>query len=114
MTAIWVKVRHVTHPQTLGEQIRAARLAKKLTQDQLAAKIGADGGRRTIIRWETDVHFPDAENRAKLIETLSLPAEIFAEEERARQSVERRVAALEQAVAQIEHRLFGGASAQDE
>jgi len=109
----------VTHRDgdlTLGEELKAARLRKKLTQDELARKVGVRGGRRTIIRWEKDEHLPELEHRRALVRVLSLPAGFFhdAESRPAEARLSRRVDALEKAVGRIERRLFDEAGAQDQ
>jgi transcriptional regulator with XRE-family HTH domain len=108
----------VTHrdvlPATLGAYLREARIAAKMGQDALAAKIGVEG-RHTVIRWEKDKHVPSPGHRQKLIKTLKLEADVYDElakgaQEEAR--LEPRLARLEGAVERLERHLFGEASAQ--
>lgn len=106
---------HRDEDLTLGEELQAARLRKKLTQDELAKKVGISGGRWTVRRWEKDVHLPEPEHRRALVRILSLPAGFFdaAESRPAEARLSHRVDALEKAVARIERRLFDAAGAQD-
>ncbi len=99
---------------TLGEQLREARLARKISQDELARRVKAKGGRWTIRRWETDENVPDPKNRAALMRELSLPAGFFdgVRERPGEARLSRRVDALEAAVRAIERQLFGEADAQ--
>ncbi len=66
------------HPE-LGAAIKQARLAKKLSQDELAERVGAKGGRFTVIRWEQGLHrpteFADALVRELGIDPLLLSAD---------------------------------------
>ncbi len=60
---------------TLGQQIRAARLKKKLTQAALAGELRVDRG--TVIKWEKGRQRPGEENRSAIRSALDL--EILAE-----------------------------------
>lgn len=58
-------------PQTLGSQIRAARLSRGLTRLQVARAVGTTIP--TVCRWETGVHEPSWPLRAALGAFLDLP-----------------------------------------
>jgi DNA-binding XRE family transcriptional regulator len=53
-----------------GVAIRTARIAAKLTQDQLGHRIGVKG--RAIYRWERGATVPTQRNRAALIAAISI------------------------------------------
>ena len=55
---------------TLGEQIRAAREAKNLSQEALAEQLGVS--RQAVSKWENGTAAPQGANRAALIEILEL------------------------------------------
>ena len=55
---------------TLGEQIRAAREAKNLSQEELAGYLGVS--RQAVSKWENDTAVPQGSNRAALMELLQL------------------------------------------
>lgn len=65
---------------SLGLAIKEAREKCKLTQDGLAAAVGARGGRFTVIRWEQGLHKP-TEYAAQLVEVLGLDARLLEDEE---------------------------------
>ena len=50
------------------------------TQDQLAFRVGAKGGRFTVIRWETGLHKP-TEFAPQLAAELGLDESLFADED---------------------------------
>lgn len=54
---------------TLGERIKLKRKGLKLTQKQLAEKLGLD--HTTISKWESNTYEPDAISLNKLSEVLS-------------------------------------------
>jgi transcriptional regulator with XRE-family HTH domain len=56
---------------TIGERIKSARVAAKLTQGQLAAKVGATSG-MTVSRWETARFGPGREWLEPLSEALGV------------------------------------------
>ena len=51
---------------TLGQRIKAKRKEKKLTQIEVAKRLGIDN--TTVSKWESDVYEPDAEALVKLAE----------------------------------------------
>lgn len=105
-----MKVRHVTRRDgdaTTGEALKAARLKAKISQDALAAQLKLKSGRRGIIRWEKDENRPDAAHQRQLVRILSLPADFFESGARVEARLSLRVAALEEAVAQLERQLSG-------
>lgn len=57
-------------PSTLGERIVDARERRRLTQDQLARRIGVS--RSAIAQWETDRATPSTPHLISLSETLSV------------------------------------------
>ncbi len=57
--------------ETLGSKIRAARKDKKMTQEELADRIGA--ARPSISYWENGKVKPDSESLRKLAEVLKVP-----------------------------------------
>lgn len=64
----------------IGFAIRKARLAKGLSQDELARRIGAKGGRHTVIRWEQGLHLPTKYVEG-LVRELGLAPELFEDED---------------------------------
>ena len=68
---------HYTH---LGDAIRNARIARSLSQDELAKRVGAKGGRFTVIRWEQGLHKP-TRHAAALVRELGLDPSLFEDEE---------------------------------
>ena len=65
---------------SLADNIRAARKALKMSQDELADAIGAN--RVTISRYETGSYLPSVPALAKLAEALkTTPAQLTGEEE---------------------------------
>jgi transcriptional regulator with XRE-family HTH domain len=62
----------------LGSAIKSARLRKGLTQEQAAQQVGTS--RFHWIRWEQGLHKPE-EHRARLIEVLGLPEDVFGDED---------------------------------
>jgi transcriptional regulator with XRE-family HTH domain len=65
---------------SLGTAIKTARVKRRWTQDQLAFRVGAKGGRFTVIRWETGLHKP-TEFAPQLIAELGLDESLFDDEE---------------------------------
>ncbi len=55
---------------TLGEQIRGAREAKNLSQEELAEYMGVS--RQAVSKWENDTAVPRGANRKQLAEFLGL------------------------------------------
>jgi len=64
-------VKHTTSIGTFGSRLQAARIAKDLTQWQLAKRLKVD--RVTLARWETDAQLPSPLARFRL-------AKLFGEE----------------------------------
>ena len=58
---------------TLGEQIRAAREQKNLSQEELAEYMGVS--RQAVSKWENGASVPHGANRSKLAEFLGLEPE---------------------------------------
>jgi transcriptional regulator with XRE-family HTH domain len=62
----------------IGQKIRELRLAypkESLSQESLAAKIGAAGN--TVSRWETGTYKPTAEDLDKLARFFDVPISVF-------------------------------------
>jgi transcriptional regulator with XRE-family HTH domain len=99
--------------ETLGEALKAARLRKHLSQDELAKRIGVKGARWTVKRWEDGEHVPKEANRAALARELSLPNDFFAgvPAQPGEERLSRRVAALEETVGRLERHIFGEGAA---
>ncbi|GIM45922.1 hypothetical protein DNHGIG_14710 [Collibacillus ludicampi] len=55
---------------SLGQRIKVKRKEKKLTQLDVARKLGIDN--TTVSKWESDVYEPDADNLAKLANLLEV------------------------------------------
>lgn len=55
---------------SLGDRIRTSRKSLRLTQKQLAAKIGID--HTTISKWESDTYEPDTKSLNMLAEIFSV------------------------------------------
>lgn len=64
----------------IGDKIRDARIKKKLSQDELARRVGAKGGRFTVIRWEQGLHRP-TEYADSLVRELGLDPALFSDDE---------------------------------
>jgi len=62
--------------ETLGNRLKKARLAKKLTQGELALKIGSY--QKKYQHWEVDRHEPDIDTLNKLAEALEVSIEWLA------------------------------------
>ena len=62
---------------TYGTQIRRAREAKRLTQEQLAEAL--DVSRQAVSKWEMDLSRPAREKLERLSEALDLPPEVWAD-----------------------------------
>ena len=60
---------------TIGETIRQARKAKKMTQDDLGALMGVKKG--TISSWEVGRSTPDSDDLAALSRVLEVPVDEF-------------------------------------
>lgn len=60
---------------TFGERLRKARKAKKLTQKELASKIGA--AHNSISNWENDQNMPDPETIQYLCWELNVQPNYF-------------------------------------
>ena len=58
---------------TLGGFIAARRKVMRLTQEELAFKIGVS--KSAVAKWETDGGFPDRDNLKKLSEVINVPLE---------------------------------------
>lgn len=54
----------------LGSRIKEARISAKLTQEQLATKIGVS--RQAVTKWESDKGLPDVENLKQLAKVLNI------------------------------------------
>lgn len=65
---------------TIGENLKKARTAKKLSQGALAEKVGA--GKTTYISWEHDANPPPADKLVMLAKELDLSVDalLFGEE----------------------------------
>lgn len=61
----------LTSTLPLGQRIKAAREAKKLSHDRLAEKVGTS--RQHLIRIEKGVHTPRADMLARISEALETP-----------------------------------------
>lgn len=64
----------------IGERVRAARVAKELTQQQLADAVGGIN-RETVNRLENGQQAPRGETIAAIASTLNVPMESFFEDE---------------------------------
>ena len=66
---------------TLGRRIRAARLAKELTQAQLGERLFGEDDPNVaaprVSRWERGMHKPDLDTIERLAKLLDLPAAYF-------------------------------------
>lgn len=115
LAAIYATLRHVTpQPDTPGGIIRARRLQKKRSLDQLAQEVGTS--RRTVIRWEKDEMLPGPGYRKRLIRALELDAkafDAFLQPVVTPARLARRLTALEQAVARIERHLFDAGAGEE-
>lgn len=58
---------------TLGGFIAARRKVMRLTQEELAVKIGVS--KSAVAKWETDGGLPDRDNLKKLSEVINVPLE---------------------------------------
>ena len=58
---------------TLGGFIAARRKAMRLTQEELAFRIGVS--KSAVAKWETDGGLPDRDNLKKLSEVINVPLE---------------------------------------
>lgn len=59
----------------IGTQLRRARREKKMSQEELAEKLGVH--RTTLIRWESDMGHPPPEQQELLAELLERPLDWF-------------------------------------
>lgn len=66
-----------SHQKPLGGQIRDARLARGLTQEDLASQVGRT--RISVSDWERGVKVPSVRVIPRLAEALSLPVELLVE-----------------------------------
>lgn len=55
----------------IGEQIKAARKAKGVSQEELAVRLGVV--RQTVSKWENGMSVPDADVLIKIAELLDVP-----------------------------------------
>lgn len=62
----------------IGNAIKTARDARKMSQDRLAELVGSKGGRFTVIRWEAGINKPTA-FVDQLVEVLGLDPSLFVE-----------------------------------
>lgn len=69
---------HVARYSHIGDAIKKARDARKLSQDRLAELVGSKGGRFTVIRWEAGINKP-TEFVDQLVEVLGLDPALFVE-----------------------------------
>lgn len=60
---------------SIGNKIKEARKAKKMTQQQLADAIGV--AKSSISKWEKDIHEPDIVQALKFAKVLEKPIEFF-------------------------------------
>lgn len=101
------KLRHVTTRTPLGQALKEARNQKRLSQAELAAKLGTD--RLMVLRWEKG-QVPIPAYQAKLRRALGLDAAFFdgyLQPTPTSVRLARRLDRLEETVARIERRLFG-------
>ena len=63
----------------IGDRIKAARLAKGMSGDDLARAIGAS--RQTVSNWERGVYAPSCDNIFALADTLGVTPETLMKEE---------------------------------
>lgn len=63
----WVPARR----REIGVRIRAARRTARLTQEQLAERVGRD--RKTVVRWENAYSTPDLDDLLLLAHALNIP-----------------------------------------
>ena len=61
---------------TYGEQIKQAREAQRLTQEQLAEALGVT--RQAVSKWEADLSRPARSKLERLSEVLEVPPETWA------------------------------------
>lgn len=66
-TPDWVPARL----REIGVRIRAARRTARLTQEQLAERVGRD--RKTVVRWENAYSVPDLEDLLLIAHALDVP-----------------------------------------
>lgn len=64
---------------TLGSKIKAARVSAKMTQADLAIKVGVKN--TTISNWENDVSKPDIDSVVSLCDALKTPSSYFIAEQ---------------------------------
>ena len=58
---------------TFGERLRTERLARNMTQNELAEKVGLRA--RSIYNYEKRIHYPYPEHMKKLADALEIPVE---------------------------------------
>lgn len=63
----------------IGDRIKAARLAKGMSGDDLARAIGVS--RQTVSNWERGVYTPSSDNIFALADTLGVTPETLMKEE---------------------------------
>ena len=64
--------------ETLGEKLKAARIARKMSQNQAAEQLLVS--RQSISKWENGVCLPDLDNFQKICELYQIsPNEILAD-----------------------------------
>lgn len=55
---------------TIGDRIKAARIAAGLTQEQLARAVEAGGGKQQVSNWETGFRVPRRETLTRIADAL--------------------------------------------
>ena len=60
--------------ENIGDRIRARRKEMKLTQADLAKRMGAGASRESISQWENSIYTPEADNLFKLASALGVNA----------------------------------------
>ncbi len=68
---------------TVGEKLRTARTAKKLSQSEAAEKLLVS--RQTISKWENDVCLPDLEKFQRICELYDISPDVFFDLEHSRE-----------------------------
>ena len=58
----------------IGEQIKAARKAKGVSQEELAVRLGVV--RQTVSKWENGMSVPDADVLIQIAELLDVPQKV--------------------------------------
>jgi len=64
----------LSYMENIGDRIRARRKEMKLTQADLAKRMGAGASRESISQWENSIYTPEADNLFKLASALGVNA----------------------------------------